>query len=118
MRSPVVALYAASALALSITSGSADSPYPDFSKPIYTKLGVPGCVRENDLETLSALMRDQQIDAANQFMRENECAMIPTGQHVTLVTTDGLIDVYVKIAIVISNGGPIVLWSRGVWFRN
>lgn len=98
-----------------------EKTYPDLGRPIYTKIAAPACPQETDLAALNALIRDSvathNYDVANQFLREKDCILMPAGERATLLTTDGVIDVYFKIALARQDAGSTVLWSRGFDFE-
>jgi hypothetical protein len=88
---------------------------PDWSRPIYARAGVPACFDENDLQTLMALIRDGQFDEVRKLPG---CIVLPPGKRATVLTTDGLIDIYFKVALADAGGSPMIVWASGYGFQN
>jgi Sel1 repeat len=88
---------------------------PDWTHPICARSGVPGCFEESDLETMMALMRDGQFNAASKVAG---CLVLPAGERATVLKRDGWIDVYFKVAITAAGSSPMIVWASAYGFQN
>jgi hypothetical protein len=98
-----------------VGGGGPAKDIPDWTRTVYTRTAVPGCLEESELRTLRRLMRNGQFYEAR---RTEGCTVLPDGLPATVLTTDGGIDVSFKVAISPEVGPPIILWASAYGFQN
>lgn len=88
----------------------------DYSKPLFTKAGIPLCQSRDDLQALLSLLRNGQKELAGKV---RGCMSFPLdGVPVIVLDAEGVFDVWVRARIMLNDGSQPTIWTVGWMLRN
>ena len=89
-------------------AGAANPEIIEFGKPIFTKAGAPICVSR---DSLASLLEHIRAGVTDKPLIDYGCFAAPDGVSVTVLSREGIIDVWIKAVLKQANGKS----SDDVW---
>lgn len=87
-----------------------------YGQPLFTKTGAPICTSRDALAAYLAAVRDGA--EPTEGVGRTNCFPAPEGVPITVLDTEGVIDVWVRARATFAGGGRPIIWTVLWMLRN